>query len=432
MIDRRVRSLLGRGLAIAAAGAASPRPPPRTPDLAPRAAAAAARGAVQGSARRARRPQVLGAQPRAARGRGQRDDPARPVRLRRRELAPAGDRLRRPGRHARGSPGPGRASSGRSPSRARRAPARARRSAASRTARSSPPTARPRRRRTRSGRCSRRPATARATAGSAASARRTRSASGWAPSTCTGTGRPARPVYGPQGARRHATWRRTPARSSRARWSGRGPRTAEDAGPGRARDARAPPPAQARRRRCSQNDPFEPAAIAGRARRRHRAAGARQRREPAVGRRRRRRVGPAAPRPAARPSPVRPCVARRSRRCSSRQAGAELSLPSALFGAPSASPTSPRSREPTRRGRRCSRSPSAAATNAKATVALIAPTGRPRPSALPLAGAGRGSAARIACTSADRLLDGDPGRAGSSTTPTARRCRATTTPPSPA
>ena len=68
-------------------------------DLAPGAAAAPARGAVQGAARRTRRPLLLGAQPRPADGRGQRDDPARHLQLERAQLAPAGDGLRRPGRH---------------------------------------------------------------------------------------------------------------------------------------------------------------------------------------------------------------------------------------------------------------------------------------------------------------------------------------------
>ena len=86
------------GLGAAESGAADP-------DLAARAAAAAGRPTVHGAARGARRPQVLGAEPRPADGRRQQHDPARHLQLERPRLAPAGDRLRRPGRQRRGSPG---------------------------------------------------------------------------------------------------------------------------------------------------------------------------------------------------------------------------------------------------------------------------------------------------------------------------------------
>ena len=129
--DRAARAV---ALVAVRSALAAPRGRAATPRWRLEQPRAAAGRAVQGAARRARRPDVLGAEPRPAGGRGQQRRPARHPRLRRRV---AGTRSRRsaaaPATRC-GSRGPGRPSSGRSASRAARARARARRCAASRTA----------------------------------------------------------------------------------------------------------------------------------------------------------------------------------------------------------------------------------------------------------------------------------------------------------
>ena len=80
--------------AIAAAGARA-----EALDLAARAAGATRRCSLQGPARRPRRPQLLGSQPRSDDRRGQQHDARGDLQLGRRELAPARDRLRRTRRH---------------------------------------------------------------------------------------------------------------------------------------------------------------------------------------------------------------------------------------------------------------------------------------------------------------------------------------------
>ena len=110
-VSRRSRATWAALLAALLAAVAA-APARRRLDLAPGAAAAAGGSTVQGAARRTRRPLLLGAQPRPADGRGQRDDPARDLQL---ERAAAGTSWRPSAAGPatpRGSPGRGRPSSG--------------------------------------------------------------------------------------------------------------------------------------------------------------------------------------------------------------------------------------------------------------------------------------------------------------------------------
>ena len=361
-------------------------------------------------------------------GRGQRHDPARHLQLGRPELAPARHRLRRPGRHGADRLGRARPSSGWSASRAGRASARAWRSAASRTARWSA------RASTRVDAADpfRQMISATCNGAERLLVRRRRlpgrrSASGSAPSTCTGTATDLRDRLRRRRAAGSATCSSTAARSSRARWSAARPENRDRAGrPGRARDA-SPAPAPPDRRRRLRQRPVRAGAAGRRARRRHRAAGARQRRHRALGGRRRRGV-----RARRRPQAAARSRGRRSRRGSS--AAPSRSCRSTRRHVRADRPLRRRRRDPGHRrsalatvvpfAERAQRQQQGDGGADRAPTATTTtdrlPAGRRRAAAAP-----RGSPARRRTTAG-----WSPGPAGSSTTPTARRCRSTPTRPS--
>ena len=164
------------------------------------------------------------------------------------------------------------------------------------------------------------------------------------------------------------------------------------------------------------NDPFEPAPLAGVPGRRDRAAGPRQRRHrtsgpSAAGR----RPGPSAPPDGA---VARPPLAARLVGDAFQEVEPERRRAS---GRPTASSTSPRSRARTKRSQPWSPSPTGDSVNSKATVARIAADGTtthdpPARSPAPAAAAPPGSPARRRTTAG-----WSPGPAGSSTTATGRR-----------
>ena len=384
--------------------------------------------AVQGAARRARRPPVLGAQPRAADGRGQRHDPARHLQLERRRAGTSWRPSAAARATRRGSPGPGptefwtvsepslpRAGAGPGALPLQGRPGGRLLQHAGRRRRPVPADDR------------RPPATGPTTAGSAGSAPRTPLGERVGAFHLHWDGTDLRDrlrAAGPRGQRHGVP---SAASCSRARSSGRvagEPRRTRSTWPSRSRvprlihaDRRAAPSPTTRscRRRCRACPTTAPSCSALDS----------DGDEPLGGRRRRRLRARRAPDGGA---VARPPLAARL------VGGAfqELTLTGATFGAD----------RPLRRRRRDARAPTTALGHrrplrrppqhqqqgdGRADRGATATTTTTR---LPPRGAGRGSAARIAFTGARRLLDGDLGRLA---LPLHRRraaARATPIPPS--